>query len=380
MNDDLAKKLATTAFAFRGYNVTNLGRSPELLGHATYGPTVERILREASEVCSEAIGRRVDLVDRVRQRRETTLQSFAEDVSMIVAMSMSQIELLDRFFAIPVREAKLSFGYSIGELNALLLGGVFEMQDILPVPLRCAEDCAELAEDVSMGVLFSRGPVLVLDEVLRLCAEISVGGDGIIAPSAYIAPNAMLLLAQNDALDRFQKALKGWAERTHLRRNPHKWPPLHTPLLWSKNVPNRSGLALFDTAGGLTAPNPQVVSCVTGKASYNDFNSREHLVRWVDHPQLLWDVIYETLVSGIETFIHVGPEPNLIPATYARISNNVSEQLGSRYVAGIGNRVVSRIYKHPWLANLLSSKSALLRTPFVEHIILENWLLEHQPE
>ena len=31
--DDLKKRISTTAIAFRGYDVTNLGRSPELLEH-----------------------------------------------------------------------------------------------------------------------------------------------------------------------------------------------------------------------------------------------------------------------------------------------------------------------------------------------------------
>jgi hypothetical protein len=30
--------IRATAFAFRGYNVTNLGRTPELLAHPSYGP------------------------------------------------------------------------------------------------------------------------------------------------------------------------------------------------------------------------------------------------------------------------------------------------------------------------------------------------------
>src|SRR2546421_688582 len=35
-----------TAFAFRGYNVTNLGRTPELLDHPAYGPVVRAALSE----------------------------------------------------------------------------------------------------------------------------------------------------------------------------------------------------------------------------------------------------------------------------------------------------------------------------------------------
>ena len=45
MANSLQSKIATTAFAFRGYNTTNLGRTPELLGHPTYGRTMRRYLQ-----------------------------------------------------------------------------------------------------------------------------------------------------------------------------------------------------------------------------------------------------------------------------------------------------------------------------------------------
>ncbi|MDA1015357.1 MAG: hypothetical protein O3A00_13015 [Planctomycetota bacterium] len=38
------------------------------------------------------------------------------------------------------------------------------------------------------------------------------------------------------------------------------------------------------------------------------------------------------------------------------------------------SRIVRR--HRPWLAGLLSSDAALLRAPFVEQIMLEDWLLE----
>src|SRR5687768_12132833 len=62
----LRRRIGTTALAFRGYDVANLGRSRELLEHADYGPTVRRHLERASAVCSEAIGADVDLVEFVR--------------------------------------------------------------------------------------------------------------------------------------------------------------------------------------------------------------------------------------------------------------------------------------------------------------------------
>ena len=42
-----------------------------------------------------------------------------------------------------------SFGHSIGELSALVLGGVYAMEQLLPVPLSLATDCAELTANTT---------------------------------------------------------------------------------------------------------------------------------------------------------------------------------------------------------------------------------------
>ena len=67
-SNSLASRLSTAAFAFRGYNTTNLGRTPELLAHPAYGATVERYLDDASATASDIMGRRIDLAARVRRR------------------------------------------------------------------------------------------------------------------------------------------------------------------------------------------------------------------------------------------------------------------------------------------------------------------------
>ena len=78
---DLKPLLPNACFAFRGYNIVNLGRSPELLAHSTYGPTVRRILTEASEIASEATGRKIDLILRVEENQDTSLDTFADAVA-----------------------------------------------------------------------------------------------------------------------------------------------------------------------------------------------------------------------------------------------------------------------------------------------------------
>ena len=128
----------------------------------------------------------------------------------------------------------------------------------------------------------------------------------------------------------------------------------------------------------MTAPQPPILSLVTGTASYNDYNTREILIRWIDHPQRVWDAVYETLQSTVDTVVHVGPQPNLIPATYKRIADNVQAQLSGSSPASLGLRVVSGMARRPWLTSMLPSRTALLRAPFLRHVILEDWLLEQE--
>lgn len=376
MGIELKDRNGSLAFSFRGYNFANLGRTPELLAHPAYGPRVEAALRHASDVASEGLGRGVDLLERVRQQVESTPESFGEDCAMIVAMELVQLRLLEEFHGVDFEKAKLAFGYSLGEVAALIAAGVYEMDSLLRLPLAMADECVELGRDTMMGVLFSRGPELSLETVQRLCVRITHEGRGTIAMSAHLTPNTVLLLAQGRTLDRFEELMKeAFSDRVYLRRNQHRWPPLHTPLLWDRHIASRAAVLMRTTAGGFAAPKPPVISSVTGKASYNDYNSRELLIRWIEQPQKFWDVICETLAQGAELIVHVGPDPNLIPATFKRVSENVAAQLRGRSLNRLGLRAMAGMVRRPWLTRLLSSRAQLLRAPFVEHVVLEDWLL-----
>ena len=375
--EELRSKITTASFAFRGYDVANLGRSPELLAHPAYGPTVRRFLDEASAISAATLGRKFDLAARVEAREATTLDTFAEDIATIVGMEMAHLALLHDFFGVETVKTRQNLGYSIGEMSALVAGGVFTMEEILPVPLACAADCAALAEGTTMGILFSRGPELVVEVVQELCQEVSSEGKGMVGASSYLSPNTVLLIGQGDTLDRLERLIPSrFPEKVMLRRKAYKIPPLHTPLVWQKNISNRAAVDLYKILGPRHAPNPRIISCVTGTACYNDHNARETLIEWVDHPQRLWDVVCETLTSDVELVIHVGPAPNLIPATFERLGNNVEKQLGNRYMKRLGWQVGSQLNRHAWLGRLLPSKAALLRAVHVEHIVLEDWLLE----
>lgn len=377
---EISDRMEQAAFAFRGYNQTNLGRTPELLAHAKYGPIVERRLREAGEITSDVLHARVDLVERVRAKRESTPDTFAEDIGLIMAAELAQVESLEQLFAISYRHARLAMGYSLGEVAALVCGGVYNLREVLPSLIGMAREAAELARDVTMGIVFSRGKALDLEGVERLCLEITTQGRGVIAISSYLSPNTVLVLGQGDTVDRFKALMNQFLHgEVNLRKNKGIWPPLHTPILWQRSIPNRAGVGIYSVGGGFHAPVPPIVSLVTGKVSYNDYNSRALLNRWIDEPQRLWDGIYELLSQGIELVIHVGPDPNLLPSTFKRLSDNVAAELAGRTWRHLGMRAVSNMMSRPWMAKMMSSRAAVLRAPYMAHVILEDWLLEEMP-
>ena len=83
-------------------------------------------------------------------------------------------------------------------------------------------------------------------------------------------------------------------------------------------------------------------------------------------------MILETLVAGVDPLVHADPAPNLIPATFERLSNNVTPQLGNHYLWVLG-KASARVGTS---SADLRARAALLRAPHVKHIILEDWLLE----
>ncbi|MGR8947131.1 MAG: ACP S-malonyltransferase [Gammaproteobacteria bacterium] len=379
---NLEPKLPRTAFSFRGYNVENLGRTKELLADPVYGPLVRKHLDQASEMAADALRRRIDLAGRVENDSEPGLSTYGEAIALIMSASLAQLDLLRDFHGIEISEGQVAFGYSLGELVAVVASGMFELESVLKLILPLARDAAELALDVQMGVVFCRGRELDFAAVQKHCIEITNEGNGTIGISSYLAPNTVLLLGQGDTIDHFKRTIKNIPpHRVHLKKNDHQWPPLHTAIVRQKNMSNRGAVALETLPGGFTLPSPPIVSCVTGDISYNEVNSREILIDWIDQPQQLWLAIEKILQMGVERIVHVGPAPNIIPATLNRLSIDVSSQLGKKSLSGISMRAVSRITRNRgWLRNLVAKNAALLRAPFIEQINLEDWLLENRPD
>ena len=371
---ELKEILKNTAFAFRGYNVTNLGETPKLLAHEVFGPIVKKHLQRAADVCSEVVKTNIDLVGRVQREEEPSLEEYHEAIALVVAVEQAQLELLKTFFDISLASANMAYGFSLGEVSALVAAGVLRMEDALRIPLEMSKDAVDLAHDITLGVLFSLSREISRTSVHRLCLDINSEGQGVIGVSAYLAPNSMLLIGQGNTLDRFTARKSELStERIFVRKNDNPWPPLHTPIVWQRNIPNRSQFLMHTMPGGCRAPHPPVLSLVTGKFSYDEVNTRDIIGKWIDHPQMLWEAVDHTLSRGIDAVVHVGPQPNIIPATFERLANNVLLQTKGHFRM----RTLSRMVERRWLAAILPKRASLLRAAKLRHVTLENWLL-HQ--
>ena len=366
------------AVSFRGYNVTNIGRTQELLTHPLLAERLRDRLQQASALCREVLNCQEDLYQTVQQGLESNLETYPRDLAVIVAIELAHWDaLLETVPATTRQRIRILTGYSLGEVAAVIVGGLLSFEDAMRPVLELSRDAAELAPAVTMGVVFSRGPGLDMEAIRQKCEQITSRGTGILAISTYLSPNTVLLMGEHETVDLFKREMSEFLPKSvHLRKNSHLWPPLHTPIVLQKHLRDRAAVRLQTTPCREILPEYPILSCVTGDIGYNGKNTRSIMTDWVDHPQLLWDCVHSMLQMGIDQVIHLGPEPNILPATLSRLASNVQEQLDQPSWRGYGLRTISRLTAdRRWLANLISRDAVLLRAPLVQQICFENWLL-----
>ncbi len=373
MADQIIGNISTTAFVFRGYNVTNMGRTPELLNHPRFGGYHAKRLEQCSQIASDVLHRRIDLLGRVSQGEETNLDSYSDAIALIMAVEMAQVDILEQEYNVQLAKAQYLMGYSLGELTALVAGRCLSLEDALTIPLALSSDIAKLAPTCTLAVVFCRKTLLGAERVYQICQQINAEGNGLIGISAVLSPNSLIVIGEADTTTRLHVRLQETiSDRVHLKKNPHKWPPMHTPIVWREHINSRAALLMSQMKSGFTAPHPPVLSLVTGECSYTDANVRDLICQWVDKPQQLWQAVYHTLSSGTASLVHLGPEPNIVPATYSRLAENVEAQVK----ASISARALSTLVYRPWLNALIGERAYLLRAPTIKQTNLEDWLLD----
>ena len=66
------------------------------------------------------------------------------------------------------------------------------------------------------------------------------------------------------------------------------------------------------------------------------------------------------------------------PGLRLMFAENVNAQMAGRTLNSFGLRAMSHAVRRPWLSAILPSRTALLRAPLLEHIVLEDWLLAQE--
>jgi [acyl-carrier-protein] S-malonyltransferase len=205
---------------------------------------------------------------------------------MIVAADLAQVELLEEFHGVRFREAKLAYGYSLGELSAVACAGVFTMAEVLTCRWPWQKTRRAGRERRDGNLVFprpgdrrnGREPVVSADHF---------GGHGTIAVSAILTPNTYLLLGQNDTIARFKSQMhEVLPDPAHIKINPERWPPLHTPIVRQKHIPDRAAV-MMATTRWTSAALPSCAVARHRRAQLRRLSRTRHLRDWIDHPQRL---------------------------------------------------------------------------------------------
>ena len=68
----------------------------------------------------------------------------------------------------------------------------------------------------------------------------------------------------------------------------------------------------------------------------------------------------------------------MFPTGFERLSNRIMKQLKMKHLDRLGSSVIPSISRNSWLTRKLPANAVLLRAPFLNHIILEDWLLAQE--
>ena len=293
-----------------------------------------------------------------------------------MAIESIQLALLRELFNVNYFDASFSFGFSLGEIGAVIAGGVFDLNSALEVLLPLADDCVALARDATLGVLFTRSRELALDDIRRLCLEVNQEGRGVVGISAQLARTRCSSLAnkirsivlwlgpktRSTYTFIFARTITAGLRSTRRScgksKSPTGPPSGCTPC---RSFMQRRAARLFAGHRQLRLHAGQTpANCSANGSTIHSDSGMPFMKRWFPASQPCY-----TSALGRTLFL-------LRLSVYS--ANVISQTQESRSL-----RALSAAVRRLWLRRLLPHRAALLRAPFIKHVILEDWLLDNSP-
>jgi [acyl-carrier-protein] S-malonyltransferase len=190
-------------------------------------------------------------------------------------------------------------GHSLGEYTALLVSGLFSVQDALRLTRKRGLLMEEACPAGTGGMVALVAPVREkIDEVCRSVSK----GDYVAAPANLNSPEQLVLSGDINALREVVERLKGEGYKKAVFLNVSG--PFHSPLMRSAAEKMKEQLeqVVFEP---MQVP---VVSNVDAMANDDSHKVRNLLFRQMFSPVRWEGTIRNMASSGIELFLEVGPQ------------------------------------------------------------------------